>query len=250
MTEIPGSAATREQHARLYHRYHTAARFTVGKHVLEVACGAGLGLSRIACRASRVIGGDYTESLLRTAHSTYNGRIPLVRFDAHCLPFREQSFEAVILFEAIYYFKRADEVIREIRRVLTKEGLVLICSVNKDWSEFAPSLLSTSYFSVPELRDLLVREGFRDLSFFGGFHAEAHSHLQKVVSQLRRIAANLDLIPKTLTARAYLKRIFYGRLTPLRAEVDDEQIEIPPLVSISPDLPNRDYKIIYVAAYV
>lgn len=44
VTELPGSQATREQQARLYHRYHTAGRYATGKRVLEVACGAGLGL--------------------------------------------------------------------------------------------------------------------------------------------------------------------------------------------------------------
>ena len=43
ITELPGSHATREQLARLYHRYHMAAQYTLNKRILEVACGAGLG---------------------------------------------------------------------------------------------------------------------------------------------------------------------------------------------------------------
>ena len=88
VTELPGSRATREQHARLYHRYQTAGQYIAGKRVLEVACGAGLGLGYLARRANAVIGGDYTESLLRTAQSHYQKRILLVLFDAHHLPLR------------------------------------------------------------------------------------------------------------------------------------------------------------------
>ena len=71
VTELPGSQATGEQQARLYHRYHTASRYATGKRVFEVACGAGLGY--LARRASSVVGGDYTDSLLRIAQSHYQG---------------------------------------------------------------------------------------------------------------------------------------------------------------------------------
>jgi 2-polyprenyl-3-methyl-5-hydroxy-6-metoxy-1,4-benzoquinol methylase len=59
VTELPGSNATKEQLARLYHRYHFAAGFCEGKDVLEVACGAGQGLGYLARKAKSVVGGDY-----------------------------------------------------------------------------------------------------------------------------------------------------------------------------------------------
>jgi cyclopropane fatty-acyl-phospholipid synthase-like methyltransferase len=54
VTELPGSMVTREQLARLYHRYHTAGRYAAGKRVLEVACGAGLGLGYLVRTAESV----------------------------------------------------------------------------------------------------------------------------------------------------------------------------------------------------
>jgi len=248
ITELPGSRATREQHARLYHRYHTAGQYIAGKRVLEVACGAGLGLGYLARRANTVVGGDCTQSLLRTAQSHYQGRMLLVLFDVHRLPFRDRSFDVVVLFEAIYYFSRIEDAISEIRRLLFDNGTALIGSVNRDWSEFTPSLLSTRYFSVPELRDLLIQHGFGDLEFFGAFPAEAASLGQKVISLLRRMAVALDLVPKTLAAREHLKRLFYGRLTPLGPELEEGAAKLFPLVPIAGDTPNTQYKVFYVAA--
>ena len=249
VTELPGSQATREQLARLYHRYHTAGQYAAGKRVLEVACGAGLGLGYLARTAKSVVGGDYTENLLRIAQSHYQGRVPLVRLDAHHLPFRDRAFDLIVLFEAIYYLAQAEQFIVESRRVLSDGGILLIGTVNKDWSELTPSALSTRYFSVPELRDLLTQQGFDNLEFFGAFPTTATSPKQKIVSLIRRLAIALNLVPKTLGGRERLKRLFYGTLTPLQPEVEDGMAELYPLVPIANYLPNTEFKIIYVVGY-
>ncbi len=44
VTEVPGNQVTQEQLERMFHRYCFASNFAEGKDVLEVACGAGLGL--------------------------------------------------------------------------------------------------------------------------------------------------------------------------------------------------------------
>lgn len=249
VTEVPGSMATREQQARLYHRYHTASRYAARKRVLEVACGAGLGLGYLVCTASIVVGGDYTENLLRIAQSYYKGRVPLVRLDAHHLPFRDRAFDLIVLFEAIYYLGQPEQFIAESRRVLSDGGTLLIGTVNKDWSEFTPSALSTCYFSVPELRDLLTQHGFVNLEFFGAFPTTATSLKQKMVSLIRRMAVTLDLVPGTLGPRELLKRIFYGQLTPLKPEIEDGMAELEPLVPIPSEFPNTEYKILYAIGH-
>jgi ubiquinone/menaquinone biosynthesis C-methylase UbiE len=248
VTEAPGHRVTREQLARLYHRYHSAGRYAAGKRVLEVACGAGLGLGYLARTAGSVVGGDYTENLLRIAQSHYRGRLPLVRLDAHHLPFRSQAFDLVVIFEAIYYMAQAERVIAESQRVLSADGVLLLGTVNKSWSEFVPSALSTRYFSVPELRDLLIHQSFDNLEFFGAFPGTATSPKQKIVSLIRRLATALDLVPGTLKGRELLKRVFYGRLTPLKPEIEDDMAELYPLVSISSESPNSQYKILYAVA--
>jgi ubiquinone/menaquinone biosynthesis C-methylase UbiE len=132
VTEIPGNRVTREQLERMYHRYRFAADFSEGKDVLEVACGAGLGLGYLAKKTKRVVGGDYTEKLVTEAKGYYKEKIPLLRLDAHFLPFQAQSFDVVILYEAIYYLAKPEDFFNEARRVLRKDGILLIATVNKD----------------------------------------------------------------------------------------------------------------------
>ena len=248
VTEIPGNGATREQLARLYHRYYIAKQHATHKRVLEVACGTGMGLSYLAHTASRVIGGDYTPNLLHIAHSCYQDRIPLLCLDAHHLPFHSEAFDLTIIFEAIYYLTDAEAFITEARRILDKDGTLLICTVNKDWDEFAPSSFSIGYFSVPELYTLLSQKGFTDLKFYGAFPTKTSSLRQMAVSLIRRLAVAFNLTPKTLTGRAYLKRIFYGNLTPLPSEISEDMATLYPLEPIATSLSNKGYKIIYCTA--
>lgn len=249
LTELPGSPATRDQRARLYHRYHLAGTYAAGKRVLEVACGAGLGLGYMAQNAKYVVGGDYTENLTRIAQAHYRQRVPLARLDAHYLPFANRSFDLIVLYEAIYYLARAEQFIAESRRLLSSGGVLLICTVNKDWPEFAPSPHSTRYYSAPELQALFAQQGFAAWEFYGTCPTTVATTKQHVISLIRKAAISLDLMPKTLGARAWLKGIFYGRLTPLPAEIVDGMTELYPLAPISAHVANADYKVLYAIGH-
>ena len=239
VTEVPGLGATREQMSMLYTRYRTAQAFCEGKDVLEVACGAGLGLGYLARKARRVVGGDYTERLLRLARRHYGDQIPLIRLDAHALPFRDRSFDVVIL-----YLTEPDRFLAECRRVLRVPGVLLICTVNKEWSDFNPSPFSRRYFSSRELGQLLERHGF-GVELFGAFPVLKDSARDRVLSFLKRAAVALHLVPRTMKGREVLKRLFFGRLTPIPPEVTEGMADLEPLVPIATDTVNSSYKVLY-----
>jgi ubiquinone/menaquinone biosynthesis C-methylase UbiE len=190
------------------------------------------------------VGGDYTERLLRLALQHYRDRIPLVCLDAHGLPFRDRSFDIVILFEAIYYLAEPDQFLAECRRVLRPPGVLLICTVNKEWSDFNPSPFSRRYFSSRELGQLLERHGF-GVELFGAFPVLKDSARDRVLSFLKRAAVALHLVPRTMKGREVLKRLFFGRLTPIPPEVTEGMAELHPLVPIATDTVNSSYKVLY-----
>jgi ubiquinone/menaquinone biosynthesis C-methylase UbiE len=249
VTELPGGNATKEQLARMFHRYCFAASFCKGKDVLEVACGAGQGLGYLARRARRVVGGDYTEKLVQAAKDYYKDRVEVHHLDAHQLPFEDKSFDVVILYEAIYYLGKPDKFLQEARRVLRDGGVLLIATVNKDWSEFNPSPFSTHYFSVPELGKMLQDNGFK-VEFYGAFSALPDGLKEKTIGTVKKIAVALHLIPKTMKGKEFLKRIFFGKLIPLLPEIKDGMSEYTPPVPISYDKPDFEYKVIYTVARV
>ena len=250
VTETPGIKASQEQLARLYQRYHFASQFCRGKDVLEVACGAGQGLGYLAKTARLVVGGDIDKSNLKFARRHYRGRakIELQLQDAHELPFNDQTFDVVILYEAIYYLAHPEIFIDECRRITRKDGILLICTVNRDWTDFNPSPHSTKYFSASELYQLLA-ERFLDVQLYGAFQASTGSPRDKLTSIIRRAATTLNLMPKTMRGKELLKRIFFGKLAPLPAEIEEGMAKYATPLPIPGTSPDSRYKILYAVAH-
>ena len=249
ITELPGNKASQEQLARLYHRYHFASLFCQDKDVLEVACGSGIGLGYLANSAKRIVGGDVDENNLKYAKETYKGRdnIEIKKIDAHNLPFKDNSFDIIILFEAIYYLSHPEKFIYEVKRVLRKDGALIICTVNKNWADFNPSPFAIKYFSVNELF-LLLNQEFSNIELYGAFPISTNSVKSIIISILKRTAVFLHIIPKTMKGKEIFKRIFFGRLTFLPDEITDRRVGYIKPIPISCDLPNKQYKVLYVVA--
>jgi len=251
VTETPNAKASREQLTRLYTRYRFASEFCDKRDVLEVACGAGLGLGYLARSAKRVVGGDIHEDNLKFAHKTYNGRpnIYLYLLDAHNMPFDNKSFDVVILYEAIYYLFQPEKFINEAHRVLRDDGILIICTANKDWSGFNPSLYSFKYFSAPELF-LLLKNGSFEVKLFGDCIAHTDSLKDKIISAIKQMTVKLHLIPKTMKGKEKLKRIFFGKLKPIPPEISDGMADYIQPVPIPHDVPNMKYKVLFAVGHV
>jgi len=248
VTEVVGNRLTPEALSMLYTRYAFGAGLVEGRDVLEVACGGGPGLGYLAKRARRVMGGDYTAPLLARAAHHYQGEIPLVRLDAQALPFRTASFGVVILFEALYYLGEPRRFVAEAERVLGRPGCLVISSVNREWSDFNPSPLSTRYLSGQELCSLLRERGF-ETTLYGAFPVVRDSARARAVSAIRRTAVRLHLIPPTMKSKEILKRIFIGRLVECPTEVADAMAPYCPPTPLLMDAPIRNYKMLLAVGH-
>jgi len=250
VTELPGNKITSEQLARLYQRYRFAQQFCTEKEVMEVACGAGMGLGYLAKVAKKVIGGDIDKEILKYALKHYEGRdkIEIREFDAQNLPFEDKSFDVVIFYEAIYYLAKPEKFVSEAHRVLKDNGVLLICTVNKDWADFNPSPYSKKYFSAPELYSL-INQRFSKVELFGAFPTPNNGIKNKFLSSLKRTAVNFNLIPKTMKGKEIFKRVFFGKLLTLPSEIEDGQVEYSPPVAISSDQPNYQYIVLFSEAH-
>jgi len=247
VTEVPGLMASREQLAMLYTRYAYAAKFCDGKDVLEVGCGAGQGLAYLAKKARKVIGGDYTENLVRGAQQHYGGKVPVLRLDAHALPFQPSSFDLILLYEAIYYLTKPERFLEECRRILRENGTLIICEANKEWSDFNPSPLSTKYFSVRELSAVLKNYHF-DAQFFGAFSTCGKLVKDRFLSWAKRCAVRLHLIPSSMKGKELLKRLFLGPLFPVPAEVHEGLAPYCPPLPLSADASAPGFKVLFAVA--
>jgi SAM-dependent methyltransferase len=168
------------------------------------------------------------------------------RFDAQALPFPDSSKDVVIICEAIYYLPNVDKFLDECRRVLRRNGQLLIVVANKDLSDFNPSPHSHAYLGPVELNERLSRRGFA-VECFGYLPIDTVSLLQRILRPMKRLAVALGVVPKTMKGKQLLKRVIFGRLVPMPAELIESSRYVEP-TPIRADAPDRRHKVIYCAA--
>jgi len=244
VTELPGHGATPEQFSMLQTRYRMGRRLTKGKDVLELACGPGVGLGCLGRTARRVVGGDYDPALVEAAVKHYGSRFEIRQLDAQDLPFEENSFDVILLLEAIYYLPEPARFVAEACRVLRKDGVVFICSANRERPDFNASPFTCKYFSASELYALLTDSGF-DVEIFGGYPVGDHGLKGRILGVVRDVAVKLHLIPRTMKWKIWLKRLLFGKLTPIPAELEVDDAQCEELIPIQSSQEVSDYKVIY-----
>lgn len=249
VTELAGDAVSKEQVERICQRYYWAGESCHGKDVLEVGCGTGQGLGYIAGLATSLVAGDYSNAMLEIARRHYGDRIVLRRFDAQDMPFDDRSFDIVILFEAIYYLPSARRFVAECKRVLRPGGKVLVTAANKDLYDYNPSPHAHRSFGAPELTELFTAHGL-SVECFGGTPLDRVSLRQKLMRPAKKIAVALGLMPKTMTAKKFLKRVVFGKLAEMPREVTASMAPAVRPTPIPVDRPDTKHKVIFCAATV
>lgn len=243
VTETWGLPASPEQLAMQYFRYRMAAELAPGGAVLEVGCGSGMGLPYLQAHSGMVVGGDYTMALLEEARR----HLPdanLVRMDAQRLPFRDRSFDAVVMLEMIYYVADQEAALAECRRVLKPGGKLMICLPNRDRPDFNPSPFSTRYPNLNEIATLLAKAGF-EARVYGGFVVEAATSRDRILGPIRHVAVRYRLIPSSMRAKSMIKRMLYGRLPALGAVHDGMADYAEPVELDASSGPDHRYKNLY-----
>lgn len=166
---IPGEVTT-DQELMHRRRYEFALQYVEGKRVLDLGCGEGYGTAMLAARAANVIGVDVSEETIAHASAKYG----LANVEFRCLPAEnlslpDESVEVVVCFEVIEHVKEHVPVMGEMRRVLKREGILIVSTPNKNVSSpHSPVPLNEFHFhefTVAEARKLF-RRYFAEVEFF------------------------------------------------------------------------------------
>ena len=115
-----------------FHRYHWAAQLGAGKRILDIACGEGYGSEILARFASHVIGVDLSEETILHACRKYQSRnLQFLVGTCDQVPVPDSSIDLVVSFETIEHHGNHREMMRELKRVLDPNGILLISSSDK-----------------------------------------------------------------------------------------------------------------------
>lgn len=247
VTELSGDMVSQEQVDRMIRRYYWAGTYCKGKDVLEVACGTGQGIGYLASLARNYSAGDYSEAILAIARKHYGQRFNIKQFDAQALPVKAASLDAVIIFEALYYIPDAELFFAECQRVLRPGGVLLISNANRDLFDFNPSPHSYVYHGVRELADRLPHHGFI-VECFGDTPLGESTAAQTVLRPIKAFAARAGLIPKSMAAKKLLKRLVFGKLVSLPAEISAGLSVLVNPARLPLNAPALGHKVIFCAA--
>ena len=95
-------------------------------NVLELACGTGLISRRIAASVQSLEATDFSPEMIAEAKKKANSsRLHFSVQDATALPYAAESFDAVVIVNALHILPEPETVLAEIHRVLKPGGLLL-----------------------------------------------------------------------------------------------------------------------------
>ncbi len=107
----------------MYERIPTMIR---DKEVLELATGPGLLAKHVAPAARRMIATDYSDGMIAEAKKgDCPANLTFEVVDAMDLPYDDDSFDAVLIANALHIVPDPEQVLREIDRVLRPGGLMI-----------------------------------------------------------------------------------------------------------------------------
>ena len=155
------------------HRYRFAARFVVGKSVLDVASGEGYGtFALLKAGASSVVGVDRSAEACEHARRKY--RVDARSGDAQEIPLPDDAVEVVVSFETIEHVADPVAFLDECRRVLRPGGTLIISTPNATvYSALVANPFHCSELAEDEFRRLLEAR-FARLEWYSQCPMSAH----------------------------------------------------------------------------
>jgi len=155
-------------------RYLNAKPYIRGKRVLDAACGEGYG-SRLMREwgAASVVGVDISETAISKADKLFGSdQVKYLVHDVDTLPFPDNSFDVVVSLETIEHLNNPSQFLKELRRVLKKNGTAIIsCPNDNYYAQNIPDFTNIYHkrrYSWPEYRELVEAEFGETTKWFMG----------------------------------------------------------------------------------
>ncbi|MDB5582179.1 MAG: glycosyl transferase family 2 [Bradyrhizobium sp.] len=139
------------------HRYAMARELVGGKSVLDIACGEGYGSSMLADVAQSVVGVDIARDTVDHASRKYKkSNLQFKIGDCVDIPLPDDSVDVVVSFETIEHLDQHDAMMKEVKRVLRPDGVVIIST--PETNEYAAVTNGPNPHHVKELTEEQYRQ--------------------------------------------------------------------------------------------
>ena len=164
--------------AHIYEKLHFGAQKTFDKiksiaifessdKVVDLGGGTGRIANLLADEVQKITVVDTSEGMLKQCRQRHP-KLSCIQAKAQNLPFADDSVNKVIIVDAFHHFQDQKQVVREIERVLVKNGKVVV-------EEFNPLrmigkmvvimekifLMGSAFYTPASLADLFSSNGFK-----------------------------------------------------------------------------------------
>jgi ArsR family transcriptional regulator len=148
------------------------AMLPAGGLVVEVGVGSGSLLPMIASKAARTIGLDQSPAMVALARETIarhhlTDRVDVRLGEMNYLPFADSSAHAVVMNQVLHHAEQPGEVLKEVHRILTADGILIIADLTRHEHDWARERLADQWlgFSPEELENWLADTDMKVVSY-------------------------------------------------------------------------------------
>ena len=218
---LPGIPEENYWYRRHEAAYRMAARALRGRRairVLDAGCGEGYGASLLAGTAE-VHALDLDADTARHAARRY-AAVRVIRGDACALPYRSESFDAVLALQLLEHLFCADRFLRRVRSLLRPGGVLLLSTPNRATfsPDGEPSPFHVYEYSADEL-EAFLRVHFSRVAVAGLHHGPALRAAERILGgplPHRLVSAPYRELP--VRVRAIARAVRAGAFRPGPAE--------------------------------
>lgn len=143
--------------------------------VLDVGCGGGININRMAKDAKKAYGIDYSIESVKLSREVNkklidNGQVEIHEGNVKDLPFEDDTFDIVTAFETVYFWPDIEKCFGEVKRVLKPGGTFLIVMesngsdnfIMKFWKHF----IDMELYTDEEITSFLQNNDFSEITAY------------------------------------------------------------------------------------
>ena len=168
--------------------------------ILDVGCGGGININRMAEKAKKVYGVDYSIESVKLSREVnrdfvLEGKVEVLEADVQSLPFEDDTFDIVTAFETVYFWPNIEKSFGEVKRILKPGGIFMI-GMESNGSDNLPmkiskKLIDMEVYSDEELTGFLKINDYSNVTVYLR-DAKNHEEIIKANGEIKRVSDDYD----------------------------------------------------------
>ena len=143
--------------------------------ILDIGCGGGININRMAEKAKKVYGVDYSIESVKLSREVNEklireGKVEIQEGNVKNLAFEDDTFDIVTAFETVYFWPDIEKCFGEVKRVLKPGGTFLIGMesngsdnlIMKFWKHF----IDMELYTDEEITTFLENNNFSEITAY------------------------------------------------------------------------------------